>query len=233
MTSDKILLTEFSVSHSEILHTVISFLSSSGYEVHVWINEDSGFDAGLVPDTVRVNLKRNNSIISHVSFTLKLLMYILRNRISKVYINTAHGLLVRNFCILSRLFSFEITGLMHHGEKMRGSKTQDFISGKIKKYFVLSDYISTNMEKEHGDKYKFSAFYPVVLKKPSATADRVVNELLVCIPGEVSDKRKNYKALLESVRNNTEKIKGKVIFDVLGKIKYEWNKKYIDEMNSP
>jgi len=227
------MLTEFSVSHTEILHTVISFLNSSGYEVHVWVNRDSGFDAELVPDTVKINLRKNNGILSNISFTLQLLIYILRNGISKVYINTAHGLLVRNFCLLSYLFSFDITGLLHHGEKLLGSKTQDIISGRIRKYFVLSDYIRINLEKEHGNKLKFSAFYPTILNKPTALIKQTRKKLLICIPGEVSDKRKNYKVLLECVRGNKGIIKNNIIFDVLGKIKYEWNKRYLEEMNSP
>jgi len=229
----KIILVEFSVSHTEILHTVISFLNSSGYEVHIWVNRDSGLDATLVPDTVKINLRKNNSIISNLTFTLRLFVYILRHGISKVYINTAHGLLVRNFCLLSYLFSFEIIGLMHHGEKMKGSKTQAVISGKIKKYFVLSDYIRSNMEKLYGNKYKFSVFYPIILKKPSDFKKQLRNEILICIPGEISDKRKNFKILLDTVRDNKERINGNIIFDVLGKVKYEWNQRYLKEMNSP
>jgi hypothetical protein len=121
---------------------------------------------------------------------------------------------------------------MHHGEKLKGSKTQDFISGKIKKYFVLSDFIKENLENEYGNAFKFSAFYPVILKKSNVQAMQERDYKLICIPGEVSDRRKNYQALIDCAREYSDKFRGKVKFDVLGKIKYEWNKKYTEEMNS-
>ena len=233
MISKKIILAEFSVSHSDILHTVVNFLTDSGYEVHLWINSDAGFDAGDVPVNTKVNLKANNSLFTNITFTLGLLYYIIIHNITRVFINTAHGLLVRNFCLFSRLFSFEVTGLMHHGEKLKGSKTQDIISGKIKKYFVLSDFIKENLESEYGNAFKFSAFYPVILKNHSGPAVQERDYKLICIPGEVSDKRKNYQALIDCVKEYSKEFRSKVKFDILGRVKYEWNKKYISEMNSP
>jgi len=233
LDTKKIMVTEFSVSHSEILHAVIAFLTDSGYEVHGWINKDAGFDSESVPENAMMHLRTNRGFFSHIKFTMGLLFYLLRHGISIVYINTAHGLLVRNFCLLSYLFGFEVTGLMHHGEKLKDSKTQDIISGKIKKYYVLSDFIKLNLEKEYGNTYKFSAFYPVVLKNQSVQEVKNRDYKLICIPGEVSDKRKNYNALIDCARTYREKFKGKVKFEVLGKIKYQWNKKYIEEMNSP
>ena len=73
---------------------------------------------------------------------IRRLMRILKQKdVDKVVFNTAQGGHVRNACLFSLFRKMEFIGVVHTTRKFQGSFTQRMIHLKIKKYFVLGEFL--------------------------------------------------------------------------------------------
>lgn len=206
-----ILIAEFTHAHSEILHSQIKFLKTR-YNIHLLIHPDSPFDVNYYKEQINIhilNLKR--SYISQI----KKIIY--SKNIGTVIFNTSHGLTVRNVC-LNFLFSrIKFIGVLHESEKLFSSFTQKLISLKIKKYFVLSDSIKQYCVRKAKDKLSFESFYAIYLPYQKEIKEKR-NYLLITIPGEISDVRRDYFGLIKIISENKEKLNPQIKFYLLGDI---------------
>lgn len=226
----KVIIVEFYNSHTEVLYTSVEFFSKSGYEVHLWLNAAQKYNSERTP-LVTLNYHKSNSHSSRIFFITNLIRYIRRNSIDKVFINTADGLQVRNFCIASMLFEYEVTGILHVAERLINSTTQKIISRKLKKYFVLSHYILKNVETLNIPDLKFGVFYPLVINYNIQVLKKEDNKLIVTIPGEISPYRKSYFGLLEILKKYENDFPSNIKFELLGSVRIKEGETVIDKIS--
>jgi hypothetical protein len=226
----KVIIVEFYNSHTEVLYSSIEFFSKSGYTIHLWLNESQNFNRELTP-FVNVNYHKSNSHLSRILFIVNLIKYILINKIDKVFINTADGLQVRNFCMISVPFNYEISGILHLAERLISSTTQKIISWKLKKYFILSHYILKNVEALNISGLKFGVFYPLSVNYKMKGLKKSGNSIVVSIPGEISPYRKSYFKLLEILENSKSHIPENLMFELLGTVRIKEGEEVINRIN--
>jgi len=226
MDKPKIILVEFSDSHSEILISQLLSLNYSDYDIHIWINENLKFDDKSFPFVI-INKHKSYNHFSRIKFTLGLIYYILKNNISKVIINTAEGLLVRNFAILSLFFRYDVIGILHLANKLFDSTTQRLISLKINKYFVLSEYILDNCRKNFKD-LDFEVYYSINILHHFVKSN--YNNFVISIPGEISPYRRSYFDLIDIIDRNKNLIFDNIKFEILGIVKIKEGEKVIEEI---
>jgi hypothetical protein len=226
----KVIIVEFYNSHSEVLYSSVEFFRMSEYEVHLWLNDVQKYNSELTP-YVTLNYHKSNSHLSRILFILNLIMYIRKHNIGMVFVNTADGLQVRNFCMASMLFKYEVSGILHIADRLLKSTTQKIISRKLKKYFVLSHYILKNIEVLNIPQLKFGVFYPLIINYKIKGLKKSDDKLVISIPGEISPHRKSYFGLIEILKKHKDKIPSNVIFELLGTVRIKEGKAVIDRIN--
>jgi len=226
----KVIIVEFYDSHSEDLYTEAEFFRKSDYDVHLWLNDVHRFNTERAP-FVTLNYHESNSNSSKIFFILNLIRYIRKNNIVNVFINTAHGLQVRHFCLLSLLFKYEVSGILHIADKLFNSFSQKAISKKIKKYFVLSHYILKNVNGLNIRGLKFGVFYPLIINYSIQGLKPHDDNVVISIPGEISPYRKSYFSFLEILKRHKQDIPNNIKFELLGTVRIEEGKEVIDRIN--
>jgi len=211
----EILIAEFNTSHLEILHSQILFLLAKDYNVHLWINNDAAFKDRY---NGQVKIVREKTKISSLNIGLmyKIVRYIKKNKINKIILNTAHGLLVRNLCLLLMNNKVEVIGVLHQSHKLLESSTQKIISKKIKKYFVLNDYIKKFLDSTAPNLYDIGVFYPIFFYSAKNNSEINTDKIIITIPGEVQQNRKDYLFLINEVAKLKKEIREKFEFVFLG-----------------
>jgi hypothetical protein len=209
----KAALIEISTAHDECLYSQLSFLKDSGYEVDLICSSvlrnkipviASGFTSTF--------FSFGKNVISDIRNLLSLRKFLIRKKINKVIFNSADGIRIRNFLLLSFPKEIEFAGILHDSEKVIRSGNQKFINKKVKKYFVLSDYVLNYALSLKLEKQRFESFYaifqpeysPIKISKPH-------DEFWVCIPGRVEQKRRDYDQLLMSLSQTRLNEKVKII----------------------
>ena len=123
----EVLLAEFNKSHIEVLHSQILFFLKKNYKVNLWINNEAEFENIY---NGKVKIIREDTKISSLNIGLlyKIVRFVQRNKIKKIVLNTAHGILVRNLCLLLMKSKVEVIGVLHQAHKLLKSSTQKIIS---------------------------------------------------------------------------------------------------------
>jgi hypothetical protein len=113
--------------------------------------------------------------------------------VSHAVINTASGRAVRNFVLRNLVGGPRFAGVLHNARKLGRSATQAIISARVRRYFVLNDYVRARLGP------RVEAFYPVLFPAPPPRLDvaKPPGEFWVCVPGQVELKRRDYRALLD------------------------------------
>jgi len=202
---ENIALIELGGSHDECLYSQVLFLKKHGYRVHILIFSDHlpRIDKWNEVDNWQT-FKPASGFFNEWKLAKKLRKYLLRNNIRKAIINTAEGNIIRMLTLFpGRGISY--VGLIHLSRKLWSSKSQKIINRRIKKYFVLADFIADNLS-EADPSLKISYFYPVNFpsdKDPAISNDEDLagspEKLKVCIPGAVDFARRDYSALMDEI----------------------------------
>ncbi|MBN8568530.1 MAG: hypothetical protein J0M18_02770 [Ignavibacteria bacterium] len=211
----EVLLAEFNKSHTEVLHSQILFFLKKKYHVNLWINKEAEFEDVY---NGKVKIIREDTKISSLNIGLlyKVVRFIQRNKIKKVVLNTAHGILVRNLCLLLMNSKVEVIGVVHQAHKLIKSSTQKIISKKIKKYFVLNDYVKEFMNSQHKSIYRINSFYPVFFPDNGSNNNKINDKIIITVPGNVIQNRKDYLFLLKNITKLDKELKEKFQFIFLG-----------------
>jgi len=214
-SKNNILIAEFTESHTELIHSQILFLLKNNYNITLWLNSDAEFEDKY---SGKVKIIREGTKISSLNIGLlyKIVRYIQRNKIKKLVLNTAHGLLARNLCLLLINSKVEVIGVIHQAHKLLKSSNQKIISRKIKKYFVLNDYIKTYIDFTTQNFYNVGVFYPIFFNKPEEKLIEKSDKVIITIPGEVQQMRKDYIFLIEQIFKLKKEIREKFEFVFLG-----------------
>ena len=132
---------------------------------------------------------------------LRLRSYLLAERFDKAIFNTAHGNLVRILVALPFPRVIEFIGISHYPDKFIGSSTQKLISRRVKKYFLLNDYLLQNhsYQPKLDIRSIYFIYYPEL---PKITVNKSKDDIWICIPGSVEFSRRDYLGLLKAIGNH-------------------------------
>ena len=208
----KVAIIELSNSHDECIYSQIKFLLSDGdYNITLICNET--IHNRLIGNLVDVDIKlmEIRRDINMPLDILRLRSYIVKSKFDKVIFNTATGNIVKLLMLLPFPKQMEFLGIVHNIGKLEGSANQDIISRKVKKYFVLSEYLKENAPNKYNIEYFYPMFFP---NSESVEVDKKEDEIWVCIPGQIERKRRDYDGLFELLANS--KLNKNIKFILLG-----------------
>ena len=213
---EKVILLEHSKSHQDILYAQILFLKKSRYDPVLWINDGLTIDSEIIGNDIEIQRFKFDNAIERKIFTSNLKKYSKENNIKNIILNTAQGILARNIVYAFLWSKINFIGILHEAERLFNSFTQKTISYKVRKYFVLNDYIEDYSKRLKSKKITVKSLYPFFIPYQNKSNEHLNNKLLICIPGEVSVDRKNYKFLLNTLRDNINKLSPNIRFIFLG-----------------
>lgn len=147
-----------------------------------------------------------------------------------VVMNDGQGQNVKWLSLLGLFLRAEFLGVHHNADKfIYGSLTQSIINLKIKKYFLLAEYILKNLKDKVPDKFKFSVFY-INMTDYKLKKNDVPTELKIAIPGFVEFHRRDYLDFVENLKNSSEKLVDNVKFVILGNAGKKDGKELIEKV---
>lgn len=215
----KAALIEIDGSHDECLYSQLLFLKQGGYTTTLICNEKlrsqvMEFDAA---DEKLFFPLDNQSKWQELKDLWRIRQYIVRHNITTVIFNSAHASRVKYLTQMLFPRRFRFYGTLHGINKLKGSFTQKMISRKVKKYFVLNDYLLQNLGQLPHRGLQFSSYYPIFFPafagKP--LVEKPANEYWIAIPGQVEYKRRDYETLVRAFAQLKDKTGYK--FLLLGK----------------
>lgn len=190
----KVALIEFNTWHQECLYPQLLFLKKSGYDVLLVTDarKQPFIESLQLGDLCACRFFDFKKLFSF----LKLRKLLLETGVDHIVLNTAQGSGALKFSLLPLPSRIGIAGTLHNIGKLNGSFGQKLIGRKVKKYYLLADYLKPHFPKDKGfDSEVFEPVFlpheePVELHKPE-------NEFWMCIPGYVEYKRRDYEYLVE------------------------------------
>ena len=198
-------LIEFGKSHSECLHTQIYFMAKAGYCVHlicdsvVWSQIE---EKEKLAGSMSVEIKRG--FFQSLLVVFKARRYMRKHRITHLVVNTIENAIIRILFLLPFFRKVNCTGLVHESKKFAsGHSFRRIIRHRVKKFFVLSEYIkNTTQDVAAKGKYEVEFFYPLYF--PALNDISLVKkndgEFWITIPGLVELHRRDYSGLLKAIR---------------------------------
>lgn len=200
----RLALLETGGSHGEILITQSLFLDDPQIIPYLIIRKNQLKNSpGLHKIKNILTLEEDKNSLGRILQLRKIRSYLKKNHIKYLVINTAQGAFIRDLCMQlpPRL---NITGISHNPQKLNTSFTQKIINRRIKKYFVLSDPIKENLRPMNPD-LQIESLYTVFSKnEPHPQPAYDTGNFLVCIPGAIESKRRNYQHLIDELTHKND-----------------------------
>lgn len=199
----KVLIIEVGGSHIECVHSMVHYLHMKNCSVFLACNKKlTGAVTEREKITALLELPDDPTNKQHIGIAFALRRFIRKHRIEAVVFNTTEITIVRNLLLLLPRLNY--TGIVHNAKRLEKSFTfTKIISRKMKKFFVLSDYL---MSKLHAfELFRIESFYPIYF--PAVTTLNPVkspNEYWITVPGEVFTNRRDYLALINEVEHNNQ-----------------------------
>ncbi len=204
---EKIILLEHSKGHQDSLYAQLLFLIESGYKPVLWINESSAFKEDIVKGDYDIIKYKFATGKERRVFAKELKKFTRKNNVTNIVFNTAQGVRARNIAMRFLFSEINVFGILHEAEKLSSRFTQWTLSLIIKKYFVLNDYIEDYCRSLNVKNIEVKSLYPFFIPYDNIPViNKNENSLLICIPGEVSVDRRNYRFLIESIKQNKKKL---------------------------
>jgi hypothetical protein len=214
MEKEAIALVELGGSHEECLYSQVLFLKKYGLRVHVILFEDHLDNIEAYPEVdAWQTFNKPGGWLEEWLLVFRLLSYLKLKGISKAVLNTAEGNLIRKLSLAARRHT-ELTGIIHLSSKLWTSRSQRIISRKIRKYFVLADFIKENMVKSDTE-VSIESFYPIYFPVSKAVDMLQEQPRRICVPGAVDFARRDYQSLIDEMLS--AEIPSKVKFVLLGR----------------
>lgn len=192
----KAALIEFNTWHSECLYPQLLFLQSAGYNVTLFCDERQQKNisdiAGMASSAVYLDMKKIRSL-------LKVRRMILDQHIDIVILNTAQGNKALKFSLLPFPKRIEFLGTIHNLGKLKSNLGQSIICRKVRKLFLLADYLMNSVP---ACKYKIQPYSPCYLPDyPEADIEKPQDQIWAVVPGSIEYKRRDYDYLLHVAQN--------------------------------
>ena len=194
----KVALLELGGAHTECLYSQLLYLKAGGYHVTLICNERLRVQASaltLADEQAYFPLPETNGSALWKQL-IKVRRHLVRNGIKLVIFNTAQSNRVRNLLLLPFPKGTAFVGTVHQVEKLRNSGSQRSISRRVKKYFVLNDYLVPAAQ-QAVPTARVNSYYPIFFQTEQATeTSKPAGEFWVCIPGHIEYKRRDYETLI-------------------------------------
>lgn len=111
-----------------------------------------------------------------------------------VVFNTIHERSVRKLLLFPFRRKVQFVGLLHQTSDLN----KPFVSSKIKKFYVLNDYLKDGLVV--GEGRLVSSFYPIFFPEQSTKLlPKKKDDIWIVIPGKVEKQRRDYEFLLEGL----------------------------------
>jgi len=193
--AENIALVELGDTHQECLYTQLVFLKEAGYKVTLVVSKKLFANIHYPPawDYLYLHELQGSKSLWKL---FQISRYLKKNRVTKIVFNTAENAVVRNFLFMT--YGVECYGILHDVSKLGSSGNQKFISRRIKKYFILNDYLLNSIAEEN--RARVASFYPVFFPDTPAVAvaRKKPGEIRIIIPGQLELKRRDYLGLIEA-----------------------------------
>lgn len=170
--------------------------------VHTKANKRRGLTGAAIGDAL---------IIRRLMRTLK------TKKIDRAVFNTAQGGHVRNACLFSLFRKIEFVGIIHTIRKFEGSFTQKVIGLKMKKYFVLgeflaSKYLPSDPPISDPINRRTGVFYPIDFPNIPINYE-AMEQLHISLIGTVEKRRKDLDGFISLIQQCDSYVR----FSFLGK----------------
>ena len=214
---ERVAIIEFDSSHDECLLTQINALKNHGCWVMLITNPiiksrnkhlEELVDEWSFIDPTGVGF--TGAPLGDAIIVRRLMRFLKKQKIDKVVFNTAQGGHVRNACLFSLFRKIEFIGVIHTIRKFQGSFTQKIINLKIKKYFVLAEFLQEQIPPQKG--IQFETFYPLDFPKNGFTV-KTDEEIHISIIGSVESRRKDLNGFVSLIQQTDDSVQ----FNFLGK----------------
>lgn len=198
MEKEAIALIELGGSHDECLYSQVLFLKKYDRRVFVILFEDHLHRLDVFPEVdLWQGLKKPKGWLGEWVLVFRLLRYLRREGIRKAVLNTAEGNIIRKLSLAAGRRT-DFTGILHLSSKLRTSRSQQIISRKVRKYFVLADFIKDRLAKTESGIH-VESFYPIYFPVEMADNSQQNQSRLICVPGAVDFARRDYQSLLDEM----------------------------------
>jgi hypothetical protein len=211
-------LIELGDSHVECIFSQLLFLHQMGCVVHLVCSEGMREQVSAFAHVHRfVFLDKGAGVVGHWRCVRTVLRYLKENAIGTVIFNTGSGNHTRDISLFAPR-GVHLVGLIHHTHKLKGSFTQKLISLRVRRCFVLNDYLLDAVPPSR--RKVFTSVY-LIFREPVRAVDvrKEPGTLWVAIPGQVDFRRRDYRALVEELQRWGEV--RSLRFFVLGECKHE------------
>ena len=188
-----IAIIEFSDSHHECIYSQILFLKEQ-YNIYLICNEKLRNFVCHFDNVEGFFFLSGDDMLSQAKSILA------DKRIGKVILNTASGREVLKFVYMCLFMNVRFYGVQHNIYRFLHVGLQSFINFRMSGYFVLADYIHSNIPSS----FRIPAvpFYPSCFKLEGlSSVSKPDDEFWVVIPGGVNFKRRNFFELIEGFMN--------------------------------
>ena len=198
-----VLIIEVGGSHIECVHSMVHYLHMKNNSVFVACNKKLVASVAEREKIVALlELPDRPTNKQHLQIAYQLRKFILKHKIHAVVFNTTEITIVRNLLLLLPWLNY--TGIVHNAKRLEKSFTfTKIISRKMKKFFVLGDYLISKLHPHH--QFQIESFYPIYF--PAVTTINPIkppNECWITIPGEVFTTRRDYLALINEVEHSKQ-----------------------------
>jgi len=212
----KTAIVEIRESHEECIYSQLRFLKDAGHEVSLILHPVLApqiSDYAHLADDIRYFDFDSCGFFQNMALQRRLFQTL--GTFDLLVLNTAHSFAVmRNLTVLLRWSRTECIGVLHDTNKLVGSFTQNIISKKVRKYFVLNDALLPS-NKIAGD-IKVQSFYPIFFPEYPSVPINKHETIWIGIPGRVDYTRRDYDLLIDALAKITDL--RRVTFLILGKV---------------
>lgn len=219
MHTKKILIIEFSPSHSEILYSQWLFAKQSGYQISL-LCDITYRDKSILEAFDHVyDFVLSESLWKRYLIQAKQVRdIIIKNKFDFVVFNTVNGNFLRFLSLLPFPKQIQFLGIVHIKKKLDTSFSLKVISRWIKKYYILSDYILDFPIQNKA--IQFESFYSIYFPEFPACQLPIIkqpNELWIVVPGGIAIgyKKNQYQALFDLLLK--AEIPSRIKFVIIGR----------------
>ncbi len=190
---------ELSSSHVECIHAQQRFLQESGYEPHLICSKRIEERARNFLRPAHLHAFDFGGKFRAYRSLVRIRSLLIGEKFDIAVFNTSGGIDVRDMMFLPYPRSIAFAAILHDTTKLTGSRSQRMINKKIRRYFVLNDYLLPFVSPPDG--IRVASFYPIFfpevdpvpLRKPEG-------EFWIGIPGSVELQRRDYRLLFDALR---------------------------------
>lgn len=224
----KILIIDFSEAptHADSLYSQFQFLKE--FEIYGLFHPSY---KGFLPQFPNCKewqyYTSKKGAVSDWQVTSEAILLIRKLKPALVYLNTGQGNRVRLLMLRLLFDKTPIAALHHNPQKLMGSSSQKMINWRLKKYFVLADYIKTAVQKHLPATVHVESFYPIFFEEQSVLMPKLAEDLSrlqsrtddlirVGIVGAMDQSRRDYEGLYQALLKLGDKVPNNLRFCFLG-----------------